>query len=140
MRSFTYPWMTQQPRFLYPKRFRRIRWSCLDKTRYKNCLLAVFFRPFLYRIVGYQLSKFRWVSKFLLLGYICIYHSPQSFAGYDTRSVFKRCTSGFNSDLSFSLTGFLTKAEEPSLLYYFTYRWGEIKWIYGFPIGITFWS
>ena len=35
-------------------------------------------------------------------------------AGYDTRSNLKRCYIGLNSEFSFSLTSYLTKAEEPS--------------------------
>ena len=45
--------------------------------------------------------------------------NPSARAGYDTRSIFKWGLTGLNSEFSFSLTRCLTKAEEPSLSYYF---------------------
>ena len=44
---------------------------------------------------------------------------------------------GLNSEFSFSKTSFLTKAEEPSLPYYFTHCWKENNWIHTFPKGIS---
>ena len=58
-------------------------------------------------------------------------------AGYDTRSIFKRSLTCLNLEYSFSLTTFLTKAEEPSLSYYFTDSWRENNWIHTFPKGIS---
>ena len=42
-----------------------------------------------------------------------------------------------NSDFSFSKTSCLTKAEEPSLSYYFTHSWRENNWIHTFPKCIS---
>ena len=47
-----------------------------------------------------------------------LFTNPSTRAGYDTRSIFKRSLTGFNSEFSFSLTSCLTKAEELSLSYY----------------------
>ena len=47
-------------------------------------------------------------------------------AGYDTRSIFKRSLTGFNSEFSFSWSSYLTKAEEPSLPYYLPIAGGRI--------------
>ena len=44
--------------------------------------------------------------------------NPSARAGYDTRSIFKRSLTGFNSDISFPKTSCLTKAEEPRVSYY----------------------
>ena len=44
--------------------------------------------------------------------------NPSTRAGYNTRSIFKQSLTGFNSEVSFSLTSCLSKAEEPSLPYY----------------------
>ena len=38
---------------------------------------------------------------------------------------FKQSLTGLNSEFSFSQTSCLTKAEEPSLPYYFTHSWRE---------------
>ena len=46
--------------------------------------------------------------------------NPSARAGYDTRSIFKRCLTGLNSEFS------LTKAEEPSLPYYLPLAGGRI--------------
>ena len=51
--------------------------------------------------------------------------NPSAWAGYNTRSIFKRSLTGLNSEFSFSLTSCLTKAEEPSLPYYFPIAGGE---------------
>ena len=50
--------------------------------------------------------------------------------------IFKRSLIGLNSEFSFSKTSRLTKAEEPSLPYYFTHIWKENNWIHTFPKGI----
>ena len=44
---------------------------------------------------------------------------------------------GLNSEISFSLTSCFTKAEEPSLSYYFTHSWRENNRIHTFPKGIS---
>ena len=66
-----------------------------------------------------------------------IFTKPYARAGYDTRSIFKRSLTGLNSDFFFSQTSLLTKAEEPSMSYYFTYSWRENNWIHTFPKGIS---
>ena len=63
--------------------------------------------------------------------------NPSARVGYDTRSIFKRSLTGLNSEFSFSQTSCLTKAEEPSLPYYFTHSWRENNWIHSFPKGIS---
>ena len=50
--------------------------------------------------------------------HICIYPTPLSRAGCDTRSISKRSTTSLNSEFSFSYIGCSTKSQEPSLLYY----------------------
>ena len=52
--------------------------------------------------------------------YVCMYVCMKLYsrAECDTRSIFKRCLTGLNSEFSFSETGCLTKAEELSLPYY----------------------
>ena len=45
-------------------------------------------------------------------------YPPSAWAGYDTRSIFKRSLTGLNSEFSFSYSSCLTLAEEPSLSYY----------------------
>ena len=47
-----------------------------------------------------------------------LFTNPSAWAGYDTRSIFKRSLTGLNSEFSFSKTSCLTKAEEHSLSYY----------------------
>ena len=59
--------------------------------------------------------------------------NPSARAGYDTRSIFKRSLTGFNSEFSFSLTSCLTKAEEPSLSYYLPIAGGRIIGFIPFP-------
>ncbi len=59
--------------------------------------------------------------------------NPSARAGYDTRSIFKRSLTGFNSEFSFSYTSFLTKAEEPSLSYYLSIVGGRIIGFIPFP-------
>ena len=51
--------------------------------------------------------------------------------------IFMRSLTGLNSEFSFSKTSCLTKAEEPSLPYYFTHSWRENNWIHTFPKGIS---
>ena len=41
--------------------------------------------------------------------------NPSVWSAYDTRSIFKRSSTGLNSEFSFSLTACYTKAKEPSL-------------------------
>ena len=52
--------------------------------------------------------------------------NPSARARYDTRPIFKRSLAGLNSELSFSETSCLPKAEEPSLLYYLPIARGRI--------------
>ena len=62
-----------------------------------------------------------------------IFTNPSAPAGYDTRSIFKRCLTGLNSEFSFSKTSCLTKAEEPSLSYYLPIAGGKIIGFIHFP-------
>ena len=52
--------------------------------------------------------------------------TPSARAGYDTRSIFKRSLTGFNSEFSFSETCCLNKVEESSLPYYLPIAGGRI--------------
>ena len=60
---------------------------------------------------------------------VCVYifTNPSTWVGYDTRSIFKRSLTGFNSEFSFS------KAEEPSLPYYLPIAGGRIIGFIPFP-------
>ena len=60
-------------------------------------------------------------------------YQPLCSAGYDTRSIFKWSLTGLNSELSFSLTSCLTKAEEPSQPYYLPIAGGRIIGFIPFP-------
>ena len=62
-----------------------------------------------------------------------LFTNPSTRAGYDTRSIFKRSLTGFNSEFSFSYTSCLTKAEEPSLSYYLPIAGGRIIGFICFP-------
>ena len=64
---------------------------------------------------------------------LVLFTNPSAWAGYDTRSVFKRSLTGFNSEFSFSYTSCLTKAEEPSLSYYLPIAGGRIIGFIPFP-------
>ena len=44
-----------------------------------------------------------------------VWSDPPSQAECDTRSIFKQCLTGLNSEFSFSKTGCHTKAKEPHL-------------------------
>ena len=63
--------------------------------------------------------------------------NPSARAGYDTRSIFKRSLTDFNSEFSFSLTSGLIKAEEPSLPYYLTKTGGRIIGFIHFPRALV---
>ena len=65
--------------------------------------------------------------------YIYIFTNPSDRAGYDTRSIFKWSLTGLNSGFSFSCTSCLTKAEEPSLPYYWPIAGGRIIGFIPFP-------
>ena len=69
--------------------------------------------------------------------YYTIFTNPSARAGYDTRSIFKRSLTGFNSEFSFSKTSCLTKAEKPSLSYYLPIAGGRIIGFHTFPKGIS---
>ena len=58
--------------------------------------------------------------------YIYIYTHPFARAGCDSGSIFKRSLTDLNSQFSFSWTGCLTKAKEPSLLYYLPIAQGRM--------------
>ena len=68
---------------------------------------------------GYTIKKLSYTELLYL-------PNPSSREGYDTRSLFKRSSTGLNSEYSFSYTSCLTKAEEPSLSYYLSIAWGRI--------------
>ena len=57
---------------------------------------------------------------------IFIFTNPSTQAGYDTRSIFKRSLTGWNSEFSFSYTSCPTKAEEFSLPYNLPVAGGRI--------------
>ena len=59
--------------------------------------------------------------------------NPYARAGYDTRSIFKRSLTGFNSEFSFSKTSCFTKEEEPNLPYYLPIAGGRIIGFIPFP-------
>ena len=62
-----------------------------------------------------------------------LFTDPSAWAGYGTRSIFKRSLTGFNSEFSFSQTSCLTKAEETSLSYYLPIAGGRIIGFIPFP-------
>ena len=62
-----------------------------------------------------------------------IFTNPSAWAGYDTRSIFKRSLTGLNSEFSFSKTSCLTKAEEPRPPYYLPNAGGRIIGFIPFP-------
>ena len=62
-----------------------------------------------------------------------IFTNPFARTGYDTRSIFKRSLTGFNSEFSFSWTSCLTKAEVPNLSYYLPIAGGRIIGFIPFP-------
>ena len=64
---------------------------------------------------------------------IIIFTNPSAWAGYGTRSIFKRSLTGLNSEFSFSYTSCLTKAEEPSLPYYLPIAGGRMIGFIPFP-------
>ena len=68
---------------------------------------------------------------------VYIFTNPFTRAGYDTRSIFKRSLTGLNSEISFSLTSCLTKAEEPSLSYYLRIAGGRIIEFIPFPRALV---
>ena len=74
-----------------------------------------------------------YLSSYVLNSTITTFTNPSAWAGYDTRSFFKRRLTGLNSEFSFSLTSCLTKAEEPSLPYYLPIAGGGIIGFIPFP-------
>ena len=62
-----------------------------------------------------------------------IFTNASARSEYDTRSIFKRSLTGFNSEFSFSWTSCLNKAEEPSLPYYLPIAGGRIIGLIPFP-------
>ena len=71
-------------------------------------------------------------KKILKKKLFCFTIFTQTWAGYDTRSIFKRSLTGLNSEFSFSLTSCLTKAD-PSLPYYLPIAGGRIFGFIPFP-------
>ena len=69
-----------------------------------------------------------------------IFTNPSARAGYDTRSIFKWNLTGLNSEFSFSLSSCLTKAEEPSLLYYLPIAGERIIGFIPFPRVLVLWK
>ena len=69
--------------------------------------------------------------------YIHIYPTPPLEQDMTQGQFFKQSLTGLNTEFSFSYTSRLTKAEEPSLSFYFTYSWRENNWIHTFPKGIS---
>ena len=65
--------------------------------------------------------------------HLSIFINPSACTGYDTRSIFNRSLTGLNSEFSYSETSYLTKAEEPSLLYYLHIAGGRIIGFIPFP-------
>ena len=59
----------------------------------------------------------RWEHKFIHT-YVYVFTNPSSWEGCDTGSIFQGSLTCLNSEISFSKTGCLTKAKEPSLPYY----------------------
>ena len=75
--------------------------------------------PYLsFRIPVYHLFLSTYLDIHINILLLIIFTNPSAQVGYDTRSIFKQSLTGLNSELSFSLTSCLTKAEEPSLPYY----------------------
>ena len=64
---------------------------------------------------------------------LILFTNPSAWAGYYTRSIFKRSLTGLNSEFSFSYTSCLTKAEEPSLSYYLPIAGGRKIGFIPFP-------
>ena len=62
-----------------------------------------------------------------------VFTNPSVQAGCDTRLIFKQSLTGFNSEFSFSLSGYLTKSQEPSLPYYLPVAGGRIIGFIPFP-------
>ena len=70
----------------------------------------------------------------LILSYL---PTPSARAGYDTRSIFKRSLTGWNSEYSFSETSWFIKAEEPNLPYYLPVAGGRIIGFIHFPMVLV---
>ena len=66
-------------------------------------------------------------------GAVIIFTNPSAWAGYDTRSIFKRSLTGLNSEFFFSKTSCPTKAKEFSLPYYLPIAGGRIIGFIPFP-------
>ena len=66
----------------------------------------------------------------VIYNYIIIFNNPSARAEYDTRSIL---SGGLNSEISFSLTSCLTKAEEPSLPYCLPIAGGRVIGFIPFP-------
>ena len=62
-----------------------------------------------------------------------IYTNPSARTGCGTRSIFKRSSTGLNSEFSFSQTGCLTKAKRTQSAQLLTDYWKENNWIHTVP-------
>ena len=69
-----------------------------------------------------------------------LFTNPSARAEYDTRSIFQQSLTGLNSEVSFSYTSCLTKAEEPSLSYYLPIAGGRIIGFIPFPRVLVLWE
>ena len=75
----------------------------------------------------------KYIYIYIYIIYIYIFTNPSAWAGYDSRSIFKRSLTGLNSEFSFSSTSCFTKAEKPSLPYYLSIVGGRIIGFISFP-------
>ena len=82
--------------------------------------------------VGFFLNN-NSLHKYIIFSQQSYLPNPSARAGYDTRSIFKRSLTGLNSELSFSSTSCLTKAEEPRLPCYLPIAGGRIIGFIPFP-------
>ena len=103
------------------------------------CLLFNLSSCFVHRFVARRFLCCSDMFCFVCITWFCpdislvIFTYPSSRAVYDTRSIFKQSLTGLKSELSFSWTSCLTKAEEPSLPYYLPIAGGRIIGFIPFP-------
>ena len=64
---------------------------------------------------------------------MCVFTNPSARTEYDTRSIFKQCWVGFDSEFSFSKTFCQTNIKEFSLSYYLPKTGGSIIGFIPFP-------
>ena len=68
---------------------------------------------------------------------MCVFTNSSAQTGCNTRSIFKRSLTGLNSEFSFSYTGCLTKAKNPSLPNYSPIAGGRIIGFVPFPMVLV---